>query len=435
MGALNFFWIILQSALDSLQQVCDIDCTMKEQKADWPRTVTAGNASVKVYRRITGSGKPGFMVAYRDVDGKRKFESCSVETEAMKLAEKKAQTLSTFGARVAGTSGDQMAEFVRVSDLLKPFGVALGAVVDRVTGWLTKHGTLEAIDRVLVAGPVARVGLVERTVEQAVDEMVEAKKSNGVSDAYKRDLKWRLGLFAKGFKCNVSTITTVEIQKWMDAQKFKSTSYMNMRRNVGVFFSWCVARGYCAANPIGKDKVESRKETTGEIQIYSPDEMRKLLDAAPDDLKIRLAISGFAGVRTAELRRLTWAGVNFAEGYIILGTDVVKNHRTASRRVVPMSDNLRAWLLPFKDRKGKVSDMNENDSTFFDMQRECATKAGVPWKQNALRHSFCSYRLAVVKDASKVAFEAGNSAAMIHGNYKALVTEQAGKEWFAIKPN
>jgi hypothetical protein len=39
-----------------------------------------------------------------------------------------------------------------------------------------------------------------------------------------------------------------------------------------------------------------------------------------------------------------------------------------------------------------------------------AEDAGIKWKKNALRHSFCSYRLAVIEDAAKVAYEAGNSA-------------------------
>ena len=32
------------------------------------------------------------------------------------------------------------------------------------------------------------------------------------------------------------------------------------------------------------------------------------------------------------------------------------------------------------------------------------------------------------------ALEAGNSAQMIHGNYKSLVSERQAREWFAIVP-
>jgi hypothetical protein len=57
------------------------------------------------------------------------------------------------------------------------------------------------------------------------------------------------------------------------------------------------------------------------------------------------------------------------------------------------------------------------------------------WKKNALRHSFCSYRLAVIKDVAQVSLEAGNSPQMIHAHYKSLVTEKQGLEWFNIFPS
>ena len=56
------------------------------------------------------------------------------------------------------------------------------------------------------------------------------------------------------------------------------------------------------------------------------------------------------------------------------------------------------------------------------------------WKNNALRHSYASYRLADVKDAACVALEMGNSPAMLFRNYRELVTEQQAHEWFALMP-
>ena len=96
-----------------------------------------------------------------------------------------------------------------------------------------------------------------------------------------------------------------------------------------------------------------------------------------------------------------------------------------------MQDNLRAWLELSKG-KGKI--WKGSLGQLFEEQNQTAQNAGVTWKDNALRHSFCSYRLAVTKDAAKVAFEAGNSATMIHRHYKALVPEQTAREWFAIMP-
>ena len=62
------------------------------------------------------------------------------------------------------------------------------------------------------------------------------------------------------------------------------------------------------------------------------------------------------------------------------------------------------------------------------------SEGGFEWRHNALRHSFCSYRLAEVKSAAQVSLEAGNSPQMVFRHYRELVTEQEAKAWFAITP-
>jgi hypothetical protein len=54
---------------------------------------------------------------------------------------------------------------------------------------------------------------------------------------------------------------------------------------------------------------------------------------------------------------------------------------------------------------------------------------------NGLRHSFCSYRLAITKSAAQVSLEAGNSPKMLFQNYRELVTEEAANEYFGILPH
>ncbi len=63
-------------------------------------------------------------------------------------------------------------------------------------------------------------------------------------------------------------------------------------------------------------------------------------------------------------------------------------------------------------------------------------KAKIPggWRQNALRHSFISYRVALTGDVARTALEAGNSPKMIFRHYREVVTEEDAKAWFAITP-
>ncbi|HWQ91029.1 MAG TPA: hypothetical protein VN673_05105, partial [Clostridia bacterium] len=139
--------------------------------------------------------------------------------------------------------------------------------------------------------------------------------------------------------------------------------------------------------------------------------------------------------------------VDLENGYITVDASIAK---TNSRRLVPISPNLKAWLEPHKvlagghQRTGPVLELANvvnavkrltNATRPVDPQYpEKLLAPRVPWRHNALRHSFCSYRLADVKSAAQVALEAGNSPQMIFQHYRELVTEKAAKAWFAITP-
>jgi hypothetical protein len=62
------------------------------------------------------------------------------------------------------------------------------------------------------------------------------------------------------------------------------------------------------------------------------------------------------------------------------------------------------------------------------------SKSNVTQKHNALRHSYGSYRLAIIQDASKVSFEMGNSPKMVFEHYREIVTPEQALAWFAIMP-
>jgi hypothetical protein len=103
--------------------------------------------------------------------------------------------------------------------------------------------------------------------------------------------------------------------------------------------------------------------------------------------------------------------------------------KTASRRLIPIPDNLHAWLSPLP-RDGQVL-------TSTQLQREVSALArdlGIQWPHNVLRHSFISYRIAMVKSVDQVALEAGNSASIIFKHYRELTSDEQADEWFQIVP-
>ena len=163
-------------------------------------------------------------------------------------------------------------------------------------------------------------------------------------------------------------------------------------------------------------KIKNNDDTS----VFTPKEMLRIIHAAPPHLIAILAIAAFSGIRMAELNRLNWSAVDLDRGFIELRAAQAK---TASRRLIPISPNLRAWLEPL-ERNGKVV------RTIL-LYREVTTLVralGLEWPRNVLRDSYISYRIAIVQSADQVALEAGNSPPIIFKHYRELTTPEVAEK-------
>ena len=186
------------------------------------------------------------------------------------------------------------------------------------------------------------------------------------------------------------------------------------------------------------EAVEKPEVSASETLIFTPDELREMLNASRPDLLPQLVIGAFCGLRTAEIMRLDWAQVNLQRRFVEVKAAKAK---TASRRLVPLCDAAIAWLTPHAKPEGGLSYYSEENKFCSSIvaevnmaRRAAGLAASFKWKKNGLRHSFCSFRLAETHDAAKTALEAGNSPAMIFKHYRELVTDTEAKAWFAIAP-
>jgi integrase len=196
------------------------------------------------------------------------------------------------------------------------------------------------------------------------------------------------------------------------------------------FFKWCAASGYLAKTA-PDDLMEHvptyRNKRIGRIEIFVPEQLTALLERADSRLLPYLVIGAFAGLRGEEIKRLDWGEIDLADGFIEVAADKAK---TDTRRLVPIKDNLRAWLLPLAKQKGPVCPFKNVVNPLMHL----AADAKVEWKKNALRHSFISYRVAECADVPRVADESGNSPAIIRTNYLQRVKPKQAQAWFAILP-
>jgi integrase len=222
-----------------------------------------------------------------------------------------------------------------------------------------------------------------------------------------------------------------DINRYLIGLKHLSAVSKNgIRRNIVTMFSFAKKQGYIHPDrKTAAELSEKFKEAETDIEIFTPEEMGRILLAAHARILPFLAIGAFAGIRSAEIKRLEWQDIKWDRGYIEIAG---KKAKTAARRLVPLTENLKAWLAPWREASGLIVPISDTPGALGDV----AIKAGIPggWRQNALRHSFISYRVAETGDVPRTALEAGNSPKMIFRHYREVVDEESAKKWFSITP-
>ena len=266
-----------------------------------------------------------------------------------------------------------------------------------------------------------------RTVAELVPEFNAAKKKDGASERYLGDLRNRLDTFASDFgKLKLAEILPSQIDDWLRGLDVAGQTRNNFRTVLSAFFEFGKLRGYATSNPV--EGTAKAKVVRGTPEIFTPEQMRTVLEKAPADFVPYLAIGAFAGLRAAEIERLDWSEIDLARRLIQVKAE---NAKTAQRRFVTVCDTLAAWLAPHVRRSGPVATA---ESVRIGREKTCKA-AQIQWPSNVLRHSFASYHLAQFKNAGQTAAELGHAgAAMLYQHYRELVTPDAAAKWWAIMP-
>ena len=423
-----------------------------------PIVIRQGSVSASIYptvnriyrvdpvtgQRTLKSEHPQFTLTYYSGSQrvKRKFTDLAAARSEAELAVVNIANGETEALKLNGTD---RADYFRATQRLRQFRPDADlnlAIADYVSAARRLPGdtTLkDCVDFYLKRHPS---NLPPKTVREAVDELVATKRAARKSDIYIKDLSGRLGDFADAFSVRLSSVTGRQVEDYIRGLGGAGRTQNNRRRLIGTLFKFAIRRGYLPKDHDELSAVERADDDSGEIEIFTPGEMRKLFTACAATVIERgkertraglipaLAIAAFAGLRSAEVKRLDWSEVHLtgSEKFIELKASKAK---TASRRIVPIVDNLAAWLTPHVQEFGPVVPCERLDKQLFE---RIGPQAGMEWRRNALRHSFISYRLAVVKDIGQVSLEAGNSAQMIFKHYRQLVTEEQAKDWFCIMP-
>jgi integrase len=132
----------------------------------------------------------------------------------------------------------------------------------------------------------------------------------------------------------VSTLTADDVAGWRKVLKVAELATATVNRHLAVLKSalnLATERGHMHRNPMASIKLE--RERNERNRLCSADEYRALCAAAPDDLRLVIAIGYWTGMRLGEIVGLTWERIDLPARALRLAAADTKE---ASIKSVPL---------------------------------------------------------------------------------------------------
>jgi len=390
-------------------------------KARKPKKITRGGQAVRVSKRIQtkdGNEYVSWQLFWRE-EGRQRSTSRATEEYAAALADEIAVRLAKGEIRQRILTGLELVNYEKALDICQQVGASI----------FEAARLLKATRR----APISKTVNDVRT-EFLASKATRAKRSR---ESLSNDTK----PFADHFGDKIILDLHVgELSTWLTEMPVKPRTKKNRFSYVRTMFRWARRMGYLPDAETEIERVdpaiwaeESREdwkeddERLEDIRLLTPAQLQNLFDSIPERLIPALALCAFQGLRRSEALRLHWRMVKSKT--IEIPKIIARRQRV--RRTPPYHNACAAWLEPYRQSDGLIIPHADR----FTQLTTIAKKIGIaPWPQNTLRHSFISYRLALIRDEPEVAWEAGTSVEKIHSNYDEKATKEDAKKWFAILP-
>ncbi len=244
---------------------------------------------------------------------------------------------------------------------------------------------------------------------------------------------------------NVQTITTGEVQEFLNLRPYGKKRFNNLRGDLHAFFHFCQKRPRewmrdNPVNPIPKFKIshgvpeiisaQTAADLMAFVENYSRDPMN---DLDRGFLVPYFALCLFAGlrpsVRDGEISKLAEMSdlpkfIKMDLGVIQLTPEMAKTKHSRKVTILP---NLAAWLAQYPPSKYPiiVPNMSQHTATV-------RKKFGLG--HDVLRHTYISMHVAKFKSLCEAALEAGNSEVMIRRHYLNMVSDSDAEKFWSIIP-
>lgn len=257
------------------------------------------------------------------------------------------------------------------------------------------------------------------------------------------------GLLAGAFgDRRLSGLTFFEVDAWVAGWSFGYKQHNNLLSLLKRFSRWCKPRGLLLDDPFAA--VANMPASVATHDILTPAELQVMLLNCPEQDIPWLALSAFGGLRLVEIcgRRdnretgLRWEDVFFDSEQVIINSETAKKTarsggvRIGAPRIIPMCPALISWLEPWRDASGLVHRHRFPAYKKYSHLESLTDKLGGligGWRNNALRASRASYRLALLNgDVGRVKLEMGHNERMLVSQYNNPRFKAEAVEYFSL---
>ncbi len=271
-----------------------------------------------------------------------------------------------------------------------------------------------------------------KTLATIIDEFIEDRKRRVLSNRYYQSIRYETKVWKNwAGSRTLQSLTTEEIDAFFDDCGYGPVTKRNLLRTLKALEIFAAKKRYLPRDfDAASDRVSipaARKKT---YSVFTPEELMRLFVVLDKDELAYVATMAFAGSRRAELERLEAQKIDPSENFARIDAEIAKK---GTARVIELPDNLKQWLQ-IVDLPSKGSLTTTKKVANISSRKDRLSSVGLEWKQNVLRHSFCSYHLALHRNADLTSELAGNSPQMLKEHYKSLVAPTAATDWFNITP-
>lgn len=419
------------------------------------------NRSPSFPKKVAEKNRERWVVYYFDTEKQKRWaRRFSTQAEALEFFREKNIYDEKLGVEANRISPIDKRDLVEAKILLKPLKVSISNAVltyAKLTKDLAEHGVslTQAIEEYK-----SLVKLKERSVKLnfAIDRYYYSLLKKELTSDYIYTVERILMRFMESIGKDkiVSLISAKEIYQWLINLKKREYAesdtltvggrpmkvFQDGQNDIGIhdrneyrrtlysFFKYCKMQDWLDINPV--EKVESWRIRGKTPEIFTPEEVQKILNSTPPQSEIRAyaAIAAFTGIRNAEMKRLTWDKIKLDDREIILDSEITK---TASRRVVKIPENLAKWLEPYVWELGtKKKILTKSQNLQIKKLHNALGKGN--WVKNGFRHSAATYYLALTKNAYLTAEQMGHAVDVLKQHYNGLAREKDAIRYFNIMP-